>query len=194
MKITILEKIFVNRENEVKKNLNIADKLFKYIDLSNVSSILEIGCGIGLVCANLTEKYKWNVIGIDVDPEQIEIAKKKYIENDKLRFFIADATKLSFEDNEFEIILSFDVLHHISTWDKVLNEVKRTLKPGGYFLINDVTLPKFTSKIFKSSGVFSAKDISDYLQKNNFNIIHEENSVGILKKLAGRVKILAQKI
>lgn len=194
MKITILEKIFVNRENEVKKNLNIADKLFKYIDLSNVSNILEIGCGIGLVCANLTEKYKWNVIGIDVDPEQIEIAKKKYIENDKLRFFIADATKLSFEDNEFEIILSFDVLHHISTWDKVLNEVKRTLKPGGYFLINDVTLPKFTSKIFKSSGVFSAKDISDYLQKNNFNIIHEENSVGILKKLAGRVKILAQKI
>ncbi|MCK4583812.1 class I SAM-dependent methyltransferase, partial [candidate division WOR-3 bacterium] len=113
MKIGKLEKIFVNRRKEAEKSIKIAERLFRQIDLSNVKKVLEVGCGIGVVSSYLAKRYGWNVTGIDLDPEQIERAKKDNTENEYLRFFEADVTQLPFEDREFDMILSFDVLHHI---------------------------------------------------------------------------------
>jgi len=75
MKISKLEKMFVNRKKEAEKNIKIAEQLFSRLDLSNVKKALEVGCGIGVVASYLAKKYKWNVTGIDLDPEQIERAK-----------------------------------------------------------------------------------------------------------------------
>jgi SAM-dependent methyltransferase len=49
----------------------------------------------------------------------------KYILNDKL----------DFPDNSFDIITCFFVLHHILDLDKIMKEIRRVLKPGGYILI-----------------------------------------------------------
>lgn len=44
---------------------------------------------------------------------------------------IEDATKLSFGDNSYDTILSFSVIEHIDSPDKMLSEIYRCLKPGG---------------------------------------------------------------
>jgi len=59
---------------KAKKNMKIAERFFGQIDLSNVEKVLEVGCGI-VVASYLAKKHKWNVTGIDLDPEQIERAK-----------------------------------------------------------------------------------------------------------------------
>lgn len=174
MKITKFEKMFVNSKKQAERNIEITEQLFGQIDLSNVKKVLEIGCGIGVVASYLAEKYKWNVTGIDLDPEQIERAKDDNVENEYLKFFIADVTKLSFEDREFDMVLSFDVLHHIPNWDKALNEICRILKPEGFYILNDITLLKFTARIFKDWGVFTVDDIIYHLKENNFEIVYEE--------------------
>lgn len=43
-------------------------------------------------------------------------------------------TALSFEDNRFDHLLSFDVLEHVPEYAQALRELQRVLKPGGYFL------------------------------------------------------------
>ena len=69
MKMIKLEKIFVNASARTR-NIKVIERLFSQINLSNVKKVLEVGCGIGVLSPYLTEKYKWEVTGIDLDPEQ----------------------------------------------------------------------------------------------------------------------------
>ena len=71
MKIGKLEKKFVNSKKQAEKNIKIAEQLFSQIDLSNVEKVLEVGCGIGVAASYLAKEHKWNVTGIDLDPEPI---------------------------------------------------------------------------------------------------------------------------
>jgi len=178
MKMTKLEKMFVNRRKEAEKNIEIAERLFSQIDLSNTKKALEVGCGIGVLSSYLAKKYKRDLTGIDLDPEQIERARKDNTEDENLRFFEADVTKLPFADSEFDMVLSFDVLHLIPSWDKALNEISRVLRPKGFYTLNDLALPKFLrilGGLAKSSGgFFAVDDIINHLERNSFEVIYEE--------------------
>ncbi len=174
MKISKLEKMFVNRKKEAEKNIKIAEQLFSQIDLNSVKKALEVGCGIGVVSSYLANKYKWDLTGIDLDSEQVEIAKKDNIENEYLGFFEADVTELPFTNSEFDMVLSFDVLHHIPNWDRALNEITRVLRPKGFYVLSDLTILRFTSRIFKHWGVFAMDDTINHLKRNNFEIVYEE--------------------
>ena len=188
MKMSELEKKFVNSIKQAKKNIEIAERLFEQTNLNNVRNVLEVGCGIGFLTSYLAKEYKWNVTGIDLDSEQVKRAKIDNKENDYLRFFEADATDLPFENNEFDVILSFDVLHHIPNWDKALNEISRVLRLNGIYILNDLALPRFTAKTFKGllsnyMGVYSVDDIVNQFKRNNLDILYVERpTINILMK------------
>ena len=92
--------------------------------------ILEIGCGIGTVVYELSKKGH-DIIGIDISGEAIEYGRKKY---DDIRLEVQAAETLPYEDESFEVVLSFDLFEHIGAIDKHICEVKRVLRPGGYYL------------------------------------------------------------
>lgn len=194
MKMGRLEKIYVNSKKRAEKNTEILEQLFTQVDLSNVRTVLEVGCGIGVVASNLSDKYQWDVTGIDLDPKQIEIAKNDNVENENLKFFEADVTELPFEDGEFDGVLSFDVLHHIPDWDKALHEISRVLKPKGLYLLNDLALAKIFRIFENSGGFFTADDIIDHLRENSFKVTYAESpKVNIFAKLARHFCIISQK-
>jgi len=172
MKISKLENTLVNRT--AKRNIKIAERLFIQIDLSNVKKALEVGCGIGVVASYLAEKYKWNVTGIDLDPEQIETAKNNYEENEYLKFLKADVAELPFGNSEYDMVLSFDVLHHIPDYDKAIEEIDRVLRPKGFYILSDLALPRCTARIFKNLGVFGMDDIINRLKRYKFEVVYEE--------------------
>lgn len=192
MKMIKLEKIFVNFSAKAR-NIKIIERLFSQIDLSNVKKVLEVGCGIGVLSYYLAEKYKWEVTGIDLDPEQIERAKNDYRENKYIRFIEADATKLPFGDNEFDLVLAVDVLHHIPDWDEALREISRVLGSTGLYLLNDLSLPTSTARIYKDCGVFSADDVINRLQENRHVIIYvKKPKVNAFARLVRRFSIISQ--
>jgi tocopherol O-methyltransferase len=179
MRMSKLEKKFVNSMKQAEKNIAIAERFFGQIDLSKVKKVLEVGCGIGVLTSYLAKKYQWDMTGIDLDPEQINRAKKDYGENRNLRFIEADATKTPFDTNEFDLVLSFDVLHHIPDWHKVFGEIDRVLKKGCYYILNDLAFPNIASKTFRKllsnyMGAYSMVDIVDSLRENHFKIVYEE--------------------
>jgi len=186
MKMGQIEKRFVNSKRHAQKNLELVERLFNRIDLRNTIQVLEIGCGVGIVSAHLTNRYNMNVVGIDLDSEQIAIAKMYNKENDHLKFIEADSTKLSFGDQEFDMVLSIYVLHHIGNWQKTLEEIDRVLKQNGYFIFYDLAYSKFATRIFgpivRSYGLYAIDDISHCLRRNNFKVIHAEQPSGIIMK------------
>ena len=194
MKMSKLEKKFVNSRRQAERNIKIAEQLFTQIDSSNVKKVLEVGCGIGVLSSYLAREYKWDVTGIDLDPEQIERAKNDNVENEYLKFFEADATKLPFENREFDMVLSFDVLHHIPNWDKAFTEISRVLSPKGAYILNDLALPRFAARISKNWGVFAVDDIINDLKRNSFEVIYEEKpKINIFARLARHFSIVSQK-
>lgn len=188
MKMSKFEKIFVNPSAR-SRNIKTFEQLFSQIDLSNVKKVLEVGCGIGVLSSYLAEKYEWEVAGIDLDPEQIERAKNDYRENKYLKFLEADATKLPFGDNEYDLVLSSDALHHIvSDWEKALSEISRVLRPNGYYVLNDLTFPSFS---FFKKWSLPVDDITNYLKRNNFEIIYEKKPKSTI--VGNRFSIISQK-
>lgn len=188
MKMGKLEKKFVNSIKQAEKNKEIAERLFSQIELNNVKRVLEVGCGIGKLSSYLAKKYKWGVTGIDLDPEQVERARKDYKGFENLIFLEADSTRLPFEDGEFDIILSFNVLHHIPYWNKALEEISRVLKPKGFYILNDLAFPEIIVRIFKNSfknyfGIYTVDDIIGISKKVDFEVTYKEKpNVNILMR------------
>jgi len=165
MKMIKLEKIFVNFSARAR-NIKIIEQLFSQIDLSNVKKVLEVGCGIGVLSSYLAEKYEWEVTGIDLDPEQIERAKNDYRENKYIKFLEANATKLPFGDNEFDLVLSVDAMHHIPNRNEAFDEINRVLKSDGFYVLVDIALPWLFGKFS-----IPVDDVINYLKRNCLKII-----------------------
>jgi ubiquinone/menaquinone biosynthesis C-methylase UbiE len=184
MKMTKIEKKFVNSKKHAEKNFKIFDELFTQLDSSGINKVLEIGCGIGAVASYLSDKYGMNVIGTDVDPEQIELARTHFTESRNLQFLEANATKLPLEDIKFDMVLSLNIFHHISDWRGVLSEVSRLLKTKGFFLFSDLAYPKIAAIIFtpfiKNYGIYTIEDIIHVSQSNDLNMVFRKRPSGIM--------------
>lgn len=175
--------------NRPKHNLNAANKigrLLKYVDFKENQKFLELGCGNGAACKHVAKKYSLNVTGVDVDPDQIQNALKDIEKIQNIQFFEGDSTDLTFNDNEYDIVYSSGVLHHISNWRKVLDEITRVLKPKGYYIFSDLTYSRFTTRLFKNItrhyGFYTIEDIINFMEKNDFQILHQETPKGVLLK------------
>lgn len=80
--------------------------------------------------------------GIDNSQNLIKEAQKKY-PGIADKFQVGDALDLNFPDNQFDVVIMVAVLNHIPSKElrlKVLNDVKRVLKPGGHLLMTNWNL------------------------------------------------------
>ncbi len=107
--------------------------------LSTDSTILDLGCGTGRTTFGLIRLGFDKVIGLDLTPEMIFEAKKlNTIFNVDIDFRIGDATKLDFNDKEFDVVIfSFNGIMSIPNPIQRLNafkEINRVLKDSGLFI------------------------------------------------------------
>ncbi len=184
MELGKIEKWFMNRPKHAKHVITRAEKLFRLVDVKEKQNLLEVGCGNGAVSKHFAKVYPLTVTGTDVDSEQIKLAKESIDGIPNVRFLEADATNLPFEDNGFDIILSFQVMHHISNWLDALKETRRVLRPKGYFIYADLVYPKLTAKIGKmfkhNYGITTLHDLSSFVQKNGFSTVHSSLSKSLI--------------
>ncbi len=91
-------------------------------------SVLDAGCGDGAVARLLPTQVR-EVTGVDVEPSHA------WSDEPGLRFLVADAEALPFDDDSFDVVHSKDSLHHMHDPARALAEYHRLLWPGGVALI-----------------------------------------------------------
>ncbi len=97
------------------------------------SYIADIGCGSGYSTYKLLQAG-YEVIGTDISEEMIRIAKEKV--GTKIPFIRADICQLNpIKDEQLDALMVINVIEWTEIPVTALNELKRTLKPGGLLCI-----------------------------------------------------------
>lgn len=99
--------------------------------LRPAARVLEIGCGIGSVVADL-DRSGHEVVGVDISREAVAYGREKYA---GIRLEVHPAENLPFADQTFDVVLSFDVIEHLADVDAHLAEAVRVLRPQGHYLL-----------------------------------------------------------
>jgi SAM-dependent methyltransferase len=173
-----IEKVFLNRLQSKKRAVDLAQKLLGFAELHGKQDFLEAGCGNGVVAKYIAARYQSDVVGIDIDPEQIGLAQKSTGDVANIRFLEADVTSLPFTDNSFDVVLSFGVMHYIPNWLDAFREIKRVLRGGGYFIYADIIYPELVTKWDRSSKLsfglvtVSIDDLNSFIRHNGFATLH----------------------
>ncbi len=100
---------------------------------SENSLVLEIGSGEGYG-TSLLSRNVFKIIGLDVDPEIITKASKKY-ESERCVFRIYDGVTLPYDKNTFDMVVSFQVVEHVRDVPYYISEIHRVLKDNGTFVL-----------------------------------------------------------
>jgi 2-polyprenyl-3-methyl-5-hydroxy-6-metoxy-1,4-benzoquinol methylase len=126
--------------------------------------ILDVGSGWGGICVELAHAGGI-VTGIEPNKEELQISKLlNEIEGTKINFIHGYGENLLFTDNSFDILICFSVIEHVADVSKVISEMLRVLRPGGFIYLNTMNylfpyeghykiffpslFPKFLAKIY----------------------------------------------
>lgn len=100
--------------------------------------VLELGPGPGLTTDLLRSRVP-RLTALEVD-SGLAGALRSRLRSTNVEVFTGDATAMPFADERFTGTVSFTMLHHVPSphlQDKLLREVRRVLKPGGFFVGSD---------------------------------------------------------
>jgi ubiquinone/menaquinone biosynthesis C-methylase UbiE len=110
------------------------------LDNSPKDSILDVGCGPGILLTMLATSYPGaRLAGLDLAPEMVRIASQRMGSRADIR--LGDAESLPWKNASFDSIFCIDSFHHYPNPKKALNEFHRVLKPGGQVVLADPTAP-----------------------------------------------------
>lgn len=131
---------------ESRGELTEAEHLARYWWASQLApgrKVLDAGCGVAYGSALLARAGASRVVGIDRAAAVVEAARATAPDGVDLR--VGDVTDLPFDDDEFDLVVCFEVIEHLHDQPKAVAEFARVLGPDGVLVISspnrDVYVP-----------------------------------------------------
>lgn len=150
--------------------------------LDSKGNCLDIGCGGLVQTAKQYADAQANFVLLDNSVEMLRVGKQRLEalcgnKPSNIHFLQSDAFNLPFEDNSFDTVCSFGVLHIFDNKKQFVKEAIRVLKPGGKFfisaLVTDRRFSRFYINFLKKKGVFGepidAQAVLELLRANQLS-------------------------
>ncbi|MGE5196274.1 MAG: SAM-dependent methyltransferase [Anaerolineae bacterium] len=199
-----VEKMYIPPAIDLSSSIIANQKLFekmlcKDLGIGPGHKVLDIGCGRGRVASHIAQLSGASLIGMNIDPDQLESAKKFALGQGLSRrceFLKGDLNQIpySFPEASFDHIYEIQCIFSLSKdLGKTFKEVYRLLKPGGKFgCLEWASLDKYDPKdphhaalmkrikpLIGAIGTHSVDHCIYLLQQAGFEILKNENaSVG----------------
>jgi ubiquinone/menaquinone biosynthesis C-methylase UbiE len=115
-------------------------------------AVLEVGCGAAVDLARFA-KGGARATGVDIASSAIDLARANFRQQGlDGEFHVANAEALPFPDNTFDLVYAHGVVQYTADPQRLVNEVRRVLKPGGeaiFQVYNRVSWLNALSKLMK---------------------------------------------
>ena len=170
-------------------------KMSRDLGVKQGDKVLDIGCGRGRVASHIASSTGAEVVGMNLDPHQVESARRFALGTGLERqclFQVADLNDapLPFADRSFDAIYEIQAFSYARRLDRLCEELYRILKPGGKLACLDwVRLPNYDatnarhlelmSRIKPLIGAIGTPSVSGYvdcLSKAKFKVCTSENA------------------
>ena len=111
---------------------------YELLGVSEGWSVLDVGCGLGEVCADLSEIVgaRGRVVGIDASSALVAKAREQW-SHLPIEFGVGDAEALDFGDATFDAVRAERVLQHLDRPATAIGEMARVVRPGGRISVFD---------------------------------------------------------
>ncbi len=161
------------------KGIHPKHRLIKYHDffLDNINpndTVLDVGCGNGSVAFDIAKKAK-NVVGIDIDEDNIGAAKKNFL-LDNVDYICGDVLSWDFRQ-KFDVVVLSNVLEHI---DKRVDLLKKVKNLGDRLLIRVPMIDRSWVVLYKKElGIDYRLDKTHYIEYTFNDFQNEVESAGL---------------
>ncbi len=119
----------------------IRNRLLDDLHLYPDASVLEVGCGPGMLLEGIYERVGpgGKIAGIDLNPHFISVAQRRVemLGYTNATFQTGDCHTLPYEDGTFDAVVAEKLLMHVSPIARVIAEMKRVLSIGGRLVLAD---------------------------------------------------------
>lgn len=127
-RISIHERYSVNRQD-------FRDWVFEHYALKPVIRILELDCGNAAMWKKRVDDLPegCELLLTDLSAGMLEEASRQLGKREHVRYAQVDAMEIPYEDASFDAVIANMMLYHVPEIDRALAEIRRVLKPDGWF-------------------------------------------------------------
>ncbi|WNV05355.1 glycosyltransferase [Candidatus Methylospira mobilis] len=114
------------------------EHLHRYVQACGIVAgkiALDIACGEGYGSAILANKAS-QVIGVDIARDAVQHARKRY-KKENLKYMVGSCAEIPLPDASVDVVVSFETIEHHDQHDRMIQEIKRVLRPDGVLLISN---------------------------------------------------------
>lgn len=127
-------------ESFEKRLVNLTNHCITLVGSLKNKRVLDVGCGNGTQSIYIANQFNPTVtIGVDVNPDNIDLALNQELNGNRVEFYIDDAHKLDkIADDSIDTLICIESAFHYPNKELFLRQVNRVLKQDGEFLIADI--------------------------------------------------------
>jgi ubiquinone/menaquinone biosynthesis C-methylase UbiE len=125
-----------------QKRINSTLKRINKLIIGNQKKALDFGAGIGNITGKLLRRG-YTVTAVDISPDMCAVMKKQfenYYRKSKLKIINSSIEDTLFDEQEFDLIACYSVLHHLPDYEKVIRTLSTYLRVGGIMYLDHESL------------------------------------------------------
>lgn len=173
-------------------------KVLNHLNIPSSTKILDAGCGGGYVAHELYSKVYKNIWRFDASESGIEISQNSFPEI-KDRFVIHNAYEKKlpkhFPESNYDLVISVEVIEHLYSPKRYLENINRWLKPGGYVLITtpyhgyfkNLAIALINGFDFHHNPLFEGGHIKFFSKNTIYNILKDNSLKPVVFQGSGRL-------